>query len=188
MSKAVSATRDRELYHAVALATYGPLPVVCRCGKPVHTLGEHVDVQHRDIGVVHHKNENHQDNRPENLEIMHFGCHQRHHKTGKRHAPEVIEQIRQKNRGRKQSPEEIARRSVSLRGRKTSAETRAKISAANRGRECSSEMKQALSEHYRGKLVGAATMQSKCLTCGKVGARGPMGMHAKHKAHEVVPA
>jgi HNH endonuclease/NUMOD3 motif len=193
----VTVVAQRRQHHIVALAEFGPLPVRCRCGELVRSLDQYV-------GVVHHKDENPANNVPENLEIMHHSCHVRHHSTGvcrslatrlkmraaklgKRHTPETIERIRQKKLGHKQSPECVAKRVAKLKGHKTSLETRKKISDANRGRTLSEQQKKLLSDMWRGKLVGAALLQSRCLTCGKIGSRGPMGMHAKHKAHEVVP-
>ncbi len=98
----------------VFLAHSGHGPWTCAyesCGKQITRLG-----RRRDEGSIHHVNEDKHDNHPENLEIMHFGCHRKHHMIGHVKTAETRQKLRD-----------------ALRGHEVSAETRQKIGDANRG-------------------------------------------------------
>lgn len=94
----------------------GPGPWDCElCDDKIVQLGKR-----RDDGQIHHRNEDKLDNRPENLVVLHFKCHRRHHMEGVPMKPEVRAKI-----------------SAANMGHEVDEETRKKIGDANRGRQSS---------------------------------------------------
>lgn len=170
-------SRNYPKYHRIALKAYGPLPVVCRCGELVRKLSDN-------DGVVHHKDENVDNNDPSNLEIMHHGCHSSYHHTGRQPSAETRAKMSMSATGRPMSPEARAKMSVSRTGHSVSEETRRKIGDANRGRKMSDEQRALLSEQRRGKIHGSAAIIVEC-ECGKRTTQLAMGMHTKHSGHKL---
>lgn len=107
-------TRYRRGYGQVFLEHYGLGPWSCAyCSELVYEIGRRANQGH-----VHHRNEDKQDNRPENLVMMHCRCHRQHHMIGTRASTKHREAI---SRG--------------LRGHEVSVKTRQKIGDANRGHQ-----------------------------------------------------
>ena len=103
----------------VFLALAGPPPWVCaRCGEPITKIGLHADEGH-----VHHVDQDIANNVPENLEIIHPGCHVRHHKQGRPFSVEHREALSQSLKGR----------TGGMSGKRHSEATRRKISESMRG-------------------------------------------------------
>jgi hypothetical protein len=86
-------------YHRVYFAAYGAGPWSCaRCRLPVFAIG-----RDRGKGNIHHKNHDHDDNRLENLEMLHHECHTMEHRLGRpsplRHRPHTDEHRRHISEG-----------------------------------------------------------------------------------------
>lgn len=114
--------------HYIARRVYrehhGPPPYPCDfCDKQVTVMG------HK--GVIHHRDENKDNDAIENLGAAHKGCHNVHHKIGQDHPPEVLEQLRLLHLGAKRSPETRQRISDALKGKPGTphtTQTKSKIS------------------------------------------------------------
>lgn len=79
-----------------------PPPWHCAfCGEPVSFLGGSAPLS----GMIHHIDEDGRNNDPANLAIVHYGCHTRHHSTGRPVSQETREKISRANKGRPCSPE-----------------------------------------------------------------------------------
>lgn len=103
-------------YRSKFVDAHGEPPYVCTgCNEVMHTLE-----------VVHHADEDCENNALENLEPMHRACHVRYHA----HSIETRAKMSDAQRGRTFSPETRAKISAAAQGRTVSPETRAKISAA----------------------------------------------------------
>lgn len=131
-------------------------------------IAEHQFLMEQKIGrylspeeVVHHKDENHLNNDPDNLELFSSnGDHVRHHKKGKTlstdHKRKVSEALRGENHpmyGRRHTEEtkrKISETRIKI-GIETSAETRKKISDANTGQKRSDETRRKIAEARLGK-------------------------------------
>jgi hypothetical protein len=116
--------RARRIY----VETHGSFP------HPCFVCGELADVgprYHPRSVVVHHLDEDRTNDAPANLAAAHWACHQRHHKTGNRHA-------------------------AVLRGRPLADKHRAAIAEGMRGNQHAKgtvwtpEMRQAVGERMRG--------------------------------------
>lgn len=156
-------TRYAHGYRKIFLAHNGSGPWTCAytpCGELIYVLGK----RSRE-GAIHHKDEDKHNNDPDNLEIMHFGCHRRHHMVGHIKAPETCQRL-----------------SDALQGHPVSAETRAKISAANRGKQ--SSLGRVPSQVTREKLrnMGKAVV----CECGMTTYPGSMASHLKASGHRLV--
>lgn len=115
-------TRYARGYRKVFLEHNGSGPWNCAydgCEELIYVFGR----KSRE-GAIHHKDENKHNNEPDNLEIMHFGCHRRHHMIGR----DVSDKTR-------------ANMSAAQKGRIVSDEARAKVSKAHTGRIVSEEWK-----------------------------------------------
>ena len=152
-------------HHRSFIAANGEGPWNCSsCGEEILKIGK----RSRD-GAIHHKNENKHDNRAENLEMHHFGCHRRLHTLGTQN-PSA-------------RPEVAAKISASLIGHEVTDETRAKIGAANKGnkyclgRIVSDETKQLMKESIKKQRI--ATCE-----CGKSSRPGSMAGHFKATGHK----
>ena len=117
----------RSIYTRIALETYGPLPVRCRCGELIYAISA-VD------GCVHHRDENPRNNTPENLEIIHHTCHTSHHKKGFSHTEETRLRISETMTGRTFTDEHRTNLSRALKGRVFTDEWRANIGRSSRER------------------------------------------------------
>ena len=159
----------QRLYHKVALDTYGPFPVTCRCGGLIHKFSS-------EDGCVHHKDEDPYNNTPENLEIIHHACHTSHHKTGFHHTEETKTRISDTMKDREFTDEHRANLSKALVGRQFTDEWRTNISKSAKGRVLSAETRAKMSAAHRPRLEG------KC-SCGMVNVRGAVARHAKAAGH-----
>lgn len=82
-------TRDIHRLIFVAVNGLGPWP--CHgCGKPVAI----------EAFVVHHLDDDHTNNDPENLAAMHRPCHIRHHRTGTKKSAEHRRKMGEARRGK----------------------------------------------------------------------------------------
>lgn len=139
----------------------GPWPCAYEpCGELIYVFGK----RSRE-GAIHHKDENKHNNDPANLEIMHFGCHRRHHMMGHIKSIETRQKL-----------------SDSLMGHPVSTETRTKIGDANRG-----------NKYCLGRIPSVETREKlrnmgKPLTCecGMVTIPGSMASHLKASGHTLV--
>lgn len=160
---------DSNKHYRVFCETYGPSPWTCdHCGEPVYELGKGTG---KTGGAIHHYNEDKRDNRPENIGIMHFGCHRTHHLIGHVKTPETCEKL-----------------SKSLIGHEVSNETRRKIGDANRGNTyCVGRV---MSEETRRKISESVPNQRKAhCECGLITRPGSLVSHLRKTGHkEVLPS
>lgn len=140
---------------------FGPWPCEM-CDDEITQLG-----RRRDDGQIHHRNEDKLDNRPENLVVLHFKCHRRHHMYGVPMKPEVREKIRAANTGHE-----------------VSEETRKKIGDANRGNTYS--VGRAVSDETRRKISESVAHQRKatCADCGLTTRPGSLVSHLRKTGHK----
>ena len=166
-------------YHEVALADRS-FPVPCdECGGPVESFKEKTG------GVVHHVDENPENNDSSNLMILHRGCHAKVHLSGSK-SELHIEALRLAN---KSSSDEVrAKIAASLRGvhhteerrrnqsaaqrrrfneQGVSTDTRAALSRSLTGRVVSTETREKLSAALRGQTRPTTRLKSPCLDCGR---------------------
>ncbi len=135
------ARATKDLYWEIALARR-ELPVPCdECEEPVVA------------GVVHHIDENPDNNERENLMILHRGCHTRIHLSGPK-SPAHLAKLKAANRSG--APEVRAKISATLTGVPHTKERRANQSAAQRARFA----------RDRGKPVPALRARTECEKCG----------------------
>lgn len=154
-------------HHRAFFAANGEGPWNCAsCGEIILKIG-----RHSREGAVHHINEDKHDNRAENLEIHHFGCHRSLHVTG------------DKNPAAR--PEIAAKISAALQRHEVTQATKDAVSRANTGniycvgREMSVETRKRISESVQHQRV--ATCE-----CGKKSRPGSMVSHFKATGHKEV--
>ena len=90
--------------------------------------------------LIHHINENHEDNRIENLQKITHGEHSRLHSTGRCHSEEAKEKVSKANSGRKITEEAKRKMSEAHKGKPSPM----------KGKHLSEELKQKLSEAHKG--------------------------------------
>lgn len=146
-----NARRD---YRTIFVEHYGPGPWQCayeKCDDLVYEIG-----RAGRAGNVHHKDEDFTNNDPENLEIMHHGCHRKEHLTGVPKTAEHNRKVGDANRGKVRSPEQ-----------------RKKLSEAHRGISLSQAHRDAIAAAHRGK-------RRKKITCEKCGYTAMPGWVRRH--------
>ena len=136
---------SRQIHREVFFAFNGPGPYPCfGCGEELSFYEEF---------CIHHIDEDHENNIPENLTVMHAGCHIRLHKTGFIISDETRVRMSVANRGRTNSIEHRAAISKASCNRVWNDETRAKMSASQRGRVISAEHRNRISETLKAKIT-----------------------------------
>lgn len=140
------------------------------------------DEEYRWKRMTHHIDGNHDNDDPENLMEVHFGCHSRLHGRkglfilgkkfsskhkkqisiansgknnpmfGKHHSEEAKRRISKANTGRKRSKESRDKQSKSLRGRRFSEEHKRKISEARTGTHHTEETKRKIGKTSKGRI------------------------------------
>lgn len=145
-------------YHPIFIDAngYGPWPCY-GCGEPVTLL------------LVHHLDEDHFNDAPENLVAMHQSCHIRLHRVGER------------NRGRKASVETKAKMSAVRRGKPKTEEHKRKIRESNLGLKRSAETRQRISDSKRGRIPRRRMIQ--CGGCSLVTNTGALANHQRASGH-----
>ncbi len=114
----------RQIHREVFFAHNGVGPYICYGCTGILVFDEEFP--------IHHKDGNHENNDPENLEPMHTGCHIRLHKTGRIVSQETRDKIGAKAKGRTVSTTHRAAISAALRRRVWTPEMRAKVSESNK--------------------------------------------------------
>jgi hypothetical protein len=109
----------------------GPWPCI-HCNELIYELG-----RGERKGNIHHKDEDPTNDVPENLEVLHAGCHVKHHLKGIPHTAEHSAKVGRK--GRVFTPEWREKLSAASRGRTLSLEWREKISVGRKGHKVSEE-------------------------------------------------
>jgi len=84
--------------------------------------------------MIHHKDHDHDNNDIENLQVTHYGCHTRHHWTGKQHTDETKSKLAVHRVGKPLSDETKAKMSAATKGKSKSEETRRRMSEAAKNR------------------------------------------------------
>ena len=103
--------------------------------------------------IIHHKNEDKEDNDPSNLILMTHGEHSSLHHTGLKHNEETKKKISEAVRNRPSISQETRDKlSIANMGHSVSLETKQKISKGNRGKTFSDEHRAKLSEARKGKV------------------------------------
>lgn len=109
--------------------------------------------------VIHHKNENKEDNCILNLQLMSKKQHQLHHNGGNKHwtynnpmSIETRRKISEAGKGRIVSDETKKKISQFHKGRKRSVETCKRISESKKGKKLSEDHKLKLSEAHKGHI------------------------------------
>jgi NUMOD3 motif len=171
-------------YWTVWLAEKGSGPWVCSwCKEPVISLGGGTSQD----GVIHHIDEDHNNNDIANLQAMHHACHVSHHLTdkpgrvqGQKRTQEQRQRMSEvwKTRG-PVSDEARHNMSEAHKGKKASDETKRKQSLAMKGHSWSEETLRRRSESMRGKQP----QKISCLQCGMEVTRQLMPRHMR-KYHE----
>lgn len=156
-------TRYAHGYREIFLEHNGSGPWTCAyapCGELIHVFGK----RSRE-GAIHHKDEDKHNNDPDDLEIMHFGCHRKYHMIGHAKTEETRQRLRD-----------------ALQGHPVSAETRAKIGDANRGKQ--SSLGRVTSPETREKLRNMGKPVT--CECGMTTYPGSMVSHLKASGHRLV--
>ena len=102
-------------YREIFCAHNGPPPWTCNyCGEFIHTFG-----RRRDEGHVHHLDNDHANDVPSNLVVVHVKCHSMIHRTGTTfHMPDAAKiKISRARSGVQKSPDHRRKIAASLRGR-----------------------------------------------------------------------
>lgn len=147
-------TRYAPGYRKIFLEHNGSGPWKCAyepCSELVYVFGK----RSRE-GAIHHKDEDKHNNDPENLEIMHFGCHRRHHMIARNVSTETRANMSRAQQGRN----------------------------APSGWHHSDETKQKISNKLRGRYQGRLIMQQ--CECSKITNSGTMVSHLKASGHKLV--
>jgi hypothetical protein len=138
--------------HEIWKSAFGDGPWPCeRCDELVISVG---GGNNRNTGVVHHADENHDNNEVSNLRVMHQSCHIAHHNNVRFISKESRQRmsVAQKNRRAKEPPEVRDKFIKSMTGRTHTPETiaRIKITKSKRSYEVSDETRQRISKAARG--------------------------------------
>jgi NUMOD3 motif-containing protein len=121
-------------YVQVWIKHNGMPPWPCEfCNKSINGLG---GGQHQDIGIIHHKDRNPENNAIDNLAACHKGCHVRHHNEERApYSAEMAAKVAAAHLGKPLSEETKAKMSATTRGKPKSEETRKRMSAYARNRK-----------------------------------------------------
>lgn len=91
-------------YHKILVERLGNGPYKCFfCEGSIDVVWDGKRFVYGEVGriSVHHLNGNHDDDRPENLDIAHCGCHTRHHWKNKTHSLSTKEKMSLARTGRR---------------------------------------------------------------------------------------
>lgn len=148
------------MHREVFFAHNGPGPYACYgCKMPVHFF---------ESLLVHHIDEDHQNDNPLNLSAMHHGCHSRLHRDGYKASDETRAKMSAAFMGRVMSPERRAQISRSQTGLKRSDQAKANMSAAQKGRIVTPEQRRKISETIKAKMT--PELRQRLTTQGRSGA------------------